>query len=148
MFLMLSTDDQDEPRFQIGDGVDTQQIFGMDVEDATVGNPLFLMGASWVIPNQAFLRFPMALITSRPCFMNTKCSIVVTGIWCDYPWIVVRDRNGIGHQAITIQHQSKFVVERSENRPVELKLDQVIPPIEPPATPNTSSMYDQERTVK
>lgn len=30
---MLSTDDSEESRFQIGDGVDTQQIFGVDVED-------------------------------------------------------------------------------------------------------------------
>ena len=32
VLLMVSTDDSAEPRFQIGDGVDTQVVFGIDVE--------------------------------------------------------------------------------------------------------------------
>lgn len=43
LFVMLSTDDSAEPRFQISDGPKTQLIFGLDVEDwsegsQTVGN--------------------------------------------------------------------------------------------------------------
>lgn len=43
LFVMLSTDDGSEPRFQISDGPKTQLIFGLDVEDwsegpQTVGN--------------------------------------------------------------------------------------------------------------
>ena len=32
LLLMLSTDDSGEPRYQIRDGVKTQQVFGMNVE--------------------------------------------------------------------------------------------------------------------
>ena len=33
LLLMLSSDDSDEPRFQINDGLNTQLIFGMNVEN-------------------------------------------------------------------------------------------------------------------
>ena len=32
VFLMISTSDEREPRFQINDSVDSQQVFGIDVE--------------------------------------------------------------------------------------------------------------------
>jgi hypothetical protein len=37
MLLLISTDDSDEPRFQINDGVDTQLVFGIDVEGLNPG---------------------------------------------------------------------------------------------------------------
>ncbi len=40
LLLMISTDDSAEPRFQIGDGIETQQIFGVDVEGMTAGQPV------------------------------------------------------------------------------------------------------------
>jgi len=37
-FLFVSTDPDDEPRSLIGDGVDTQQLFGVDVADMRAGD--------------------------------------------------------------------------------------------------------------
>ena len=38
VLLMLSTGSSGEPRFQINDGVKTQQVFGVDVEGLASGN--------------------------------------------------------------------------------------------------------------
>jgi len=40
LLLMLSTDDSKEPRFQINDGLSTQLIFGVNVEDMTPGKSI------------------------------------------------------------------------------------------------------------
>ena len=37
LLLMLSTDDEKEPRFQIGDGLQNQLIFGMNVDEMGSG---------------------------------------------------------------------------------------------------------------
>ncbi len=37
VLVMLSTDDADEPRFQIRGGVKSMQVFGVDVEDLAPG---------------------------------------------------------------------------------------------------------------
>lgn len=40
LFLMLSNNDKDEPRFQISDGLETQLIFGIDVENMAPGQEI------------------------------------------------------------------------------------------------------------
>jgi Predicted esterase len=40
LLLMLSTDDSKEPRFQINDGLSTQLIFGVNVDEMTPGEPI------------------------------------------------------------------------------------------------------------
>lgn len=42
LLLMLSTDPADEPRFQINDGLKTQLVFGMDVEEWAPGGVQFV----------------------------------------------------------------------------------------------------------
>ncbi len=39
LLLLISADDADEPRFQINDGPDTQQVFGTDVVGLAPGAP-------------------------------------------------------------------------------------------------------------
>lgn len=46
LYVMFSTDDSQEPRFQISDGPATQQIFGIDIEDAAGGSTITLDNAA------------------------------------------------------------------------------------------------------
>jgi hypothetical protein len=48
IFVMLSVDDKQEPRFQIKDGPDTQLIFGMDVEDWATSKGKIVFGGEGV----------------------------------------------------------------------------------------------------
>ena len=44
VLVMFSTNDEAEPRFQIGDSSDTQQIFGVDVEAMGPGERVMIDG--------------------------------------------------------------------------------------------------------
>jgi len=47
LLVLLSTDPQAEPRFQINDGPNTQMVFGVDVEN-------WKPGAPWIVDSKAF----------------------------------------------------------------------------------------------
>ena len=44
VLLMIATSDDPEPRFRINDGPDTQQVFGIDVESLSPGEPAVIDG--------------------------------------------------------------------------------------------------------
>ncbi len=46
LYVMLSTDSKDEPRFQISDEPDTQQFFGVDVDGLAPGKPAIVDGSA------------------------------------------------------------------------------------------------------
>jgi hypothetical protein len=50
LLLMLSTDGSAEPRTQISDGVETQMLFGVDVEDWAPGRPATVDGSAFGYP--------------------------------------------------------------------------------------------------
>lgn len=58
MFLMISKDDRDEPRFEIGDQVDTQQFFGVDVNALAPGQPALFDAST--------LGYPLASLRDLP----------------------------------------------------------------------------------
>lgn len=133
LFLMLSTDPADEPRFQISDSFRSQQIFGIDVEGWDGKAPLKL--------DAACLGFPKRSLNDTP-----KGSYHVQALFHEYETFHRDDG-----------HVLKLPMDRGEGQqwnrapgnrystPVQiafdpaaddehaLTLDQVIPPIEPPA---------------
>ncbi len=58
LLLMLSNNDEDEPRFQINDGLKTQLIFGMNVEGMAAGE-------SWTFDDTVF-GYPYASLADVP----------------------------------------------------------------------------------
>lgn len=58
LLLLISTDPEDEPRFQINDGPDTQLVFGVDVED-------WAPGEATVVDNTAF-GYPVRELSALP----------------------------------------------------------------------------------
>jgi hypothetical protein len=62
LLLMLSTDSTAEPRFQVGAGLNTQLLFGMDVEGWTKGQ-------SRIIDESGF-GFPIRSLASVPAYMH------------------------------------------------------------------------------
>jgi hypothetical protein len=58
MLLCLSTDDRNEPRFQIKGGPDTQQIFGVDVENLKPGEEVRFDTAVFGYPKKSLRALP------------------------------------------------------------------------------------------
>jgi hypothetical protein len=50
LLVMLSTDPSDEPRFQIGDRHETQQVFGVDVDGVPVGSEVVVDATAFGYP--------------------------------------------------------------------------------------------------
>ena len=58
LLLMISSDDSAEPRFQIGDGTDSQQIFGIDVGGMVPGRPVTIEGPVLGYPLRSLTEIP------------------------------------------------------------------------------------------
>lgn len=58
LLLLLSTNDENEPRFQISDGLNTQLVFGMDVEGWKSGQTISVDQAAYGYPIQQLKDVP------------------------------------------------------------------------------------------
>ena len=58
VYVMLSTDDKDEPRFEISDDPDTQQFFGVDVDALAPGKSAILDATAIGYPTQSLKSIP------------------------------------------------------------------------------------------
>lgn len=133
MFLMLSTDGDAEPRFQIGDGVDTQQIFGIDVEDAAAGQPVVFDASVLGFPKPSLSLVPDGTYFAQVLFHEYEIFRRGDGHVVRLPM----DRGeGQKWNRAPGNHYSSPVqvrIQPSGNGSVQLKLDKQIPAIAPPA---------------
>lgn len=58
LLLLLSTNDENEPRFQISDGLSTQLVFGIDVEEWKPGESIHIDKAAYGYPIQQLKDVP------------------------------------------------------------------------------------------
>lgn len=58
VYVMLSTDDKAEPRFEISDDPDTQQFFGVDVDALAAGEPAIVDATTVGYPTQSLNSIP------------------------------------------------------------------------------------------
>ena len=58
LLLIISDNDKAEPRFQVSDGVDTQQIFGVDVEGMRPGQPVVIDATAQGYPLESTAAVP------------------------------------------------------------------------------------------
>ena len=71
LLLMFSTNADGEPRFQISDGLDTQQVFGIDVERLAPGRGGDL--------RRGVLGYPLESLAGHPGRRRTPCRRCCTG---------------------------------------------------------------------
>ena len=132
VLVMLSTSDEKEPRFLIGEGVKSQQVFGIDVDGLrpgavatvdpnTLGYPLESMGA--VPPGDYFVQ---ALLHRYETFHRADGHVVKLPM----------DRGEGQHWNLApgnlYSAPRKVHVDPASSEPIRIALDQQIPPIEPP----------------
>jgi hypothetical protein len=58
VLLLLSNDSTAEPRLQIGDGLESQLVFGVDVDGLTPGQPATVDGRAWGYPLRSLREVP------------------------------------------------------------------------------------------
>lgn len=133
LILMLSTREESEPRFQVTAGVDAIQIFGVDVEGLRPGELVTVDERVFGYPYDSLAELPTGDYVVQALLHKYETFTLVNGKTVKLPM----DR-GEGQQwrrAPGNLHSKPVPVRfnADDRRPVDLVMDQEIPPIEPPA---------------
>ncbi|WP_273565985.1 hypothetical protein [Maribacter halichondriae] len=95
LLLMLSNNDAAEPRFQINDGLNTQLIFGMNVDGMAAGETKTFNDEIFGFPYPNLAEVPPENTMFKRYYMCTRHSIFQQGRQSNFPWIMVRVNSGI-----------------------------------------------------
>ncbi|WP_232622935.1 alpha/beta hydrolase-fold protein [Pareuzebyella sediminis] len=132
LLLMLSNNDEKEPRFQINDGLDTQFIFGMNVENMAPGEIKIFNDTIFGYPYPSISQIPAGTYIVQALLHVYETFDLASGHRVKLPM-----DNGEGQHWNTSPgnlYSKPFEVKIDENgiRNVHIIIDQVIPPIEEP----------------
>jgi len=134
LLLMLSTATEGEPRFQIGDGVKTQQVFGLDVEGWRAGDPAVFDGRVLGYPRESLADVPPGTYTVQALLHRYETFVRSDGHTVKLPM----DR-GEGQQwnrapGNLYSTPATITIDPARPTPVSVSLDRIIPPIPDPPT--------------
>ena len=129
---MLSSDDSDEPRFQINDGLNTQLIFGMNVENWAKDSVLTFDETIFGYPYESLKDVPPGEYNVQALLNVYETFNLSTGHTVKLPM-----DNGEGQKwqkSPGNLYSKPFKIRVASNgfENVSVELDQVIPPIEEP----------------
>jgi hypothetical protein len=132
LLLLISTNDAQEPRFQISEDLTTQQVFGVNVNGWKAGQPMVVDQSAFGYPRRSLTDIPageywvQALLHRYETFRRSDGHTVKLPM----------DR-GEGQQwsrapGNLYSTPKKMRLDASGATPIAITLDKVIPPIEPP----------------
>ncbi|RNC90272.1 MAG: hypothetical protein ED555_07490 [Allomuricauda sp.] len=132
LLLLLSTDDEKEPRFQINAGLNTQLIFGLDVEGMQPGEQIVFDESTFGFPYTSLADVPEGEYYVQALLHTYETFDLSTGHTVKLPM-----DNGEGQQwnrspGNLYSKPFKIAVGKNGVNDVEVVMDQVIPPIEEP----------------
>ena len=132
LLLLLSTNDKDEPRNQINDGLNTQLIFGIDVEGLEPGDEISFDDSAFGFPIRSLSRVPAGEYFVQVILNRYETFQLKTGHTVKLP-----PDQGEGQQwnrkpGNYISKPQKVSFDPASDEVVEIVLDQEIPPVEPP----------------
>ncbi|MGB5436449.1 MAG: hypothetical protein WBM98_11220 [Maribacter sp.] len=133
LLLMLSSNDEIEPRFQINDGLETQLIFGMNVEGMAAREAMVFDETVFGYPFSSLADVPAGEYNVQALLHVYETFNLSTGHTVKLPM-----DNGEGQQwnkspGNLYSQPFKITITEQGIQNVDVVMDQVIPPIEEPA---------------
>ena len=133
LLLMFSNNEEQEPRFQINDGLQTQLIFGMNAEDWKPGDELSFDASVFGYPLTSIADIPDGTYYVQALLHVYETFNLATGHTVKLPM-----DNGEGQQwnrspGNIYSSPLEITIKKGEPIVFDLVMDQVIPEIEPPA---------------
>ncbi len=132
LLLLLSNDDSSEPRFQINDGPQTQQVFGMDVEAMTPGVPRQFDISSFGYPVKDFRDLPAGEYTAQVLLNRYETFNLSTGHTVKLPPEMGEGQQWNRKPGNFFSKPVKVTISPDMNGTLDILLDQEIEPIAPP----------------
>ncbi len=132
LLILLSTDDSEEPRFQLSGGTNTQQVFGQNVENWQPGTELEFDSEAFGFPLEKLEALPLGRYFVQAFFHRYETFKRADG----HTVLLPMDRgegqrwNRAPGNLYSTPQTMKFII--AGDRSMSLNLDQEIPPITPP----------------
>ncbi len=132
LLLMLSTNQDAEPRFQISDRFSTQQIFGKDVEGWSAKSPMVIDASAAGFPIPSMAEIPAGRYWVQALFHKYETFQRSDGHTVKLP--MDRGEGQQWNRAPGNLYSTPTAIDfgGGEDAVIEVLLDQVIPPIDPP----------------
>ncbi len=133
LLLMLSTDDSAEPRFQIGWGLDSQQVFGLDVDGLMPDEPVVFDAAVFGWPLASLAELPAGEYQVQALLHRYDSFTLASGHTVKLPasWEAGQRWN---REPGNLYSKPRTVrIDPAAGAALEIRLDQVLPPVSPPA---------------
>jgi hypothetical protein len=132
LLLLLSKDDKEEPRFQMGDGLNTQLIFGVDVEGMKPGDKIVIDDGAFGFPIRNIDNIPAGDYFVQGLINRYETFKLKTGHTVKLP-----PDKGEGQQwnrkpGNFLSKPQKISIDPAKEETFEIVLDQVIPPVTEP----------------
>jgi hypothetical protein len=144
LLVIFSKDSAEEPRFQVNDSPKTQQIFGVDVEGLRPGEDAVIDAKAPGYPVESLAKVPAGTYRVQAVLHRYETFHRADGHTVKLPM----DR-GEGQQwnkapGNLYSRPREVTIDPSRPEPLSIVLDQVIPPIPPPAT----TKYVKHETIR
>ena len=130
LLLLLSSNEKAEPRFQISDGLETQLVFGLDVEGMKPGEDIVVDGSAFGFPIQSLKNVPSGDYFVQALINRYETFNLKTGHTVKLP-----PDKGEGQQwnrkpGNFFSKPVKIKIDQAKNETISVVMDQKIPPIE------------------
>ncbi len=132
LLVMLSTDDSNEPRFQIQDGPNTQLVFGVDVEDWQPGTPVTIDVSAFGYPIESLSNIKKGNYNVQILLNKYETFDLSTGHTVKLPMDKGEGQQWNRKPGNLYSTPQKIEIDPASSQKIELSFDQEIPPIEPP----------------
>ena len=136
VLVIFSTDDADEPRFQIRGGVKSQQVFGVDVEGLAPGAEAVVDGATFGYPTARLADVPPGEYRVQALLHKYETFNRADGHTVKLPMDRGEGQHWNRAPGNFYSTPATLRVDPSKKARIEIDLDQVLPPIEPPEDTN------------
>ena len=132
MLVLLSTDDAREPRFQIRGGIRSMQVFGVDVEGLMPEAAAVVDGDTFGYPTASLAGIPPGEYHVQALFHRYETFHRADGHTVKLPMDRGEGQRWNRAPGNLYSTPQALEIDPSKKARIEIVLDQVIPPIEPP----------------
>ncbi|MCH8126024.1 hypothetical protein IIC38_08695 [candidate division KSB1 bacterium] len=132
ILLMMSKNDDNEPRFQINDGANTQLIFGINVDDLKPGEQALIDASVFGYPLQSISKIPAGEYFVQAILHKYETFHLADGHVVKLPMERGEGQHWNRAPGNIYSTPEKIKIDPSKNETIQINMDQKIPPIPAP----------------
>jgi hypothetical protein len=132
LLLLLANNDRSEPRFQIGDGLKTQLVYGMDVEGWTAGQKKTVDETAFGFPVQSIRDIPPGEYYVQAMLNRYETFELGNGKVVKLPPDMGEGQQWMRKPGNIYSKPVKITIDASHRASADIVLDQKVPPVKEP----------------